>query len=65
MNVAAKRYAGVATGISWQTLSTFLPLKWQLAKIQPFVTPKNPPRVREKINSKSVPFISLRLAVVK
>ena len=65
MNVAAKRYAGIAKGISWQILRIFIPLNLQLDKIQPFAIPKNPPKVSEKINNSSVPFISLRLSIVR
>ena len=52
------RYAGAANGINWQILSIFLNLNSQLDKVQPFITPRDPPKILVKKSTVSEPITS-------
>ena len=52
------KYAGAASGINWQILSTFLNLNSQLDRVQPLIIPNDPPIILVKKSTVIEPVIS-------
>ena len=56
--IEVSRYAGAASGISWQILKLFLNGNSQLDKVQPFIIPNVPPKILVKKSTVIEPITS-------
>ena len=63
--MAVIKYAGAASGISWQMRKVFLNLNSQFDSNQPFNVPKPPPKKLVSTKSFKVPNISFLPAIPK